>query len=150
MKVFCISNRTAEEELATRKNLEKYSYPLDNSIDTVLTSREKPGWTWAKSTRRMYVVKDYRVLLNLGDNFGDFVDEYRGTEAERLAVMEQHKARWGREWIMLPNPMYVLRVRAVQARFQAVRARQAQGQARRAGALGGPLKSGATRVFATR
>ena len=21
-------------------------------------------------------------------------------------VLEQHKARWGREWIMLPNPTY--------------------------------------------
>ena len=65
-----------------------------------------PDWTSAKSTRRAYVAKDYRVLLNLGDNFGDFVDEYRGTEAQRLAILEEHKARWGREWIMLPNPTY--------------------------------------------
>ena len=106
VRVFYVSNRTAEEEPATRKNLEKYGYPLDGVVDTVLTSREKPDWTSAKSTRRMYVAKDYRVLLNMGDNFGDFVDEYRGTEAERLAVLEQHNARWGREWIMLPNPTY--------------------------------------------
>ncbi len=106
VKVFYVSNRTAEEEPATRKNLEKYGYPLDGGIDTVLTSREKPDWTSAKSTRRAYVAKDYRVLLNLGDNFGDFVDEYRGTEAERLAVLERHQGRWGREWIMLPNPTY--------------------------------------------
>jgi acid phosphatase len=46
------------------------------------------------------------VLLNLGDNFADFVDEYRGSEAERLAVLQQHRDRWGREWIMLPNPAY--------------------------------------------
>jgi acid phosphatase len=106
VRVFYVSNRTAEEEPATRKNLEKYGYPLDGVIDTVLTSREKPDWTSAKSTRRAYVAKDYRVLLNLGDNFGDFVDEYRGTEAQRLALLEEHKARWGREWIMLPNPTY--------------------------------------------
>jgi 5'-nucleotidase (lipoprotein e(P4) family) len=106
VKVFYISNRTAEEEPATRKVLEKYGYPLDSTMDTVLTSREKPDWTSAKSTRRAYVAKDYRVLLNLGDNFADFVDEYRGTEAERLAVMEQHKDRWGKQWIMLPNPTY--------------------------------------------
>ena len=106
VKVFYITNRTAEEEPATRKVLEKYGYPLDSTMDTVLTSREKPDWTSAKSTRRAYVAKDYRVLLNLGDNFGDFVDEYRGTEAERLTVMEQHKDRWGKQWIMLPNPTY--------------------------------------------
>ncbi|HEY7139859.1 MAG TPA: HAD family acid phosphatase [Methylomirabilota bacterium] len=106
VKVFYVSNRTAEEEPATRKNLEKYGYPIDSAVDTVLTSREKPDWTSAKSTRRIYVAKEYRVLLNLGDNFGDFVDEYRGTETQRLAILEQFKDRWGRQWIMLPNPTY--------------------------------------------
>ena len=91
------------------------------------------------------------MLLNLGDNFGDFVDEYRGTEAERLAVLEQHKARWGREWIMLPEPdVRVLRVRAVQARLQAVRGRQAQGQARRPRAVGGPLSRAGPRKATAR
>jgi len=106
VKVFYVSNRTAEEEPATRKNLERFGFPLDGSIDTVLTAREKPDWGSAKGVRRAFIAKEYRVLLNLGDNFGDFVDEYRGTEAERLAVLEQHRSRWGREWIMLPNPTY--------------------------------------------
>jgi 5'-nucleotidase (lipoprotein e(P4) family) len=106
VKVFYISNRTVEEEGATRKNMAKLGFPLDDKIDTVLTTRERPDWTSAKGTRRAHVAKSYRVLLNLGDNFGDFVDEYRGTEAERLKVFEDHKDRWGREWIMLANPAY--------------------------------------------
>ena len=106
VKVFYISNRTVEEEEATRKNMVKLGFPLDDKIDTVLTTRERPDWTSAKGTRRAHVAKSYRVLLNLGDNFGDFVDEYRGTEAERLKVFEDHKDRWGREWIMLANPAY--------------------------------------------
>ena len=76
-----------------------------------------------------------------GDNFGDFVDEYRGTEAERLKVMEEHKARWGREWIMLAeSDLRLVRVRAVRARLQAVRGEEAHGQARRARRLAGPLR----------
>ena len=106
VKVFYVSNRTAEEEPATRKNLGKFGFPIDGAIDTVLTSRERPDWTSLKGTRRAFIAREYRVLLNLGDNFGDFVDEYRGTEAERLAVLEQYKNRWGRQWIMLPNPTY--------------------------------------------
>jgi 5'-nucleotidase (lipoprotein e(P4) family) len=106
VKVFYISNRTAEEEPATRKNLEKLGFPLDDKIDTVLMTRERPDWTSAKGTRRAHVARTYRILLNLGDNFGDFVDEYRGTEAERLKVWEDNKDRWGREWIMLANPSY--------------------------------------------
>ena len=96
----------ARRKPATRKNLEKFGFPVDGAVDTVLMSRERPDWTSAKGTRRAFIAQNYRVLLNLGDNFGDFVDEYRGTEAERLAVLEQHRARWGREWIMLPNPTY--------------------------------------------
>jgi len=106
VKVFYISNRTAEEEPATRKNLEKLGFPLDDKIDTVLMTRERPDWTSAKGTRRAHVARTHRILLNLGDNFGDFVDEYRGTEAERLKVWEDNKDRWGREWIMLANPSY--------------------------------------------
>jgi 5'-nucleotidase (lipoprotein e(P4) family) len=106
VKVFYISNRTAEEEPATRKNLEKFGFPVDDKIDTVLTAREQPDWGSAKGTRRAHVTKNYRVLLNLGDNFGDFVDEFRGNEAERLKVLEAHKDRWGREWIMIANPAY--------------------------------------------
>ncbi|MCC7048614.1 MAG: 5'-nucleotidase, lipoprotein e(P4) family [Alphaproteobacteria bacterium] len=106
VKVFYISNRTAEEEPATRRNMEKLGFPMGGNVDTVLTSREQQDWTSAKSTRRAYVAKSYRVLLNLGDNFGDFTDAYRGTEAERLKVFEANKDRWGREWIMLPNPTY--------------------------------------------
>ena len=106
VKVFYVSNRTAEEEPATRKNLEKFGFPLDDKLDTVLMAREQPDWGSAKGTRRAHVARSYRVLLNVGDNFGDFVDEYRGTEAERLKVLEEHKDRWGREWIMLPNPSY--------------------------------------------
>ena len=106
VKVFYVSNRTKDEEEGTRKNLEKFGFPLDDKIDTVLTAREKPDWTSAKGTRRAHVAAGYRVLLNLGDNFGDFVDEYRGSEAERLKVYEEHRDRWGREWIMIGNAAY--------------------------------------------
>ena len=106
VKVFYISNRTAEEEEATRKNLEKLGFPLGAPVDTMLMAGKQPGWGSAKSTRRAHVARSYRVLLNLGDNFGDFVDEFRGSEAERLKVFEEHRHRWGREWIMIANPTY--------------------------------------------
>lgn len=106
VKVFYVSNRTAEEEPATRENMARYGFPIDDKMDTVLTSREKPDWTSAKSTRRAHVAKDYRVLLNIGDNFGDFTDEYRGSETERLKVMEAHHGLWGKQWIVIANPTY--------------------------------------------
>jgi 5'-nucleotidase (lipoprotein e(P4) family) len=106
VKVFYVSNRTAEEKESTRKNVERLGFPMGGNVDTFLMARDRPDWGSAKGTRRAFVAKDYRVLLNLGDNFGDFVDSYRGSEADRLKVFEENKERWGREWIMLANPAY--------------------------------------------
>ena len=104
--VFYVTNRTVEEEPATRRNLEKYGFPMGGAIDTMLTTRKQQDWTSAKGTRRAFIARTHRILLNIGDNFADFVDEYRGGEADRLKVMEQHRSRWGREWIMIANPTY--------------------------------------------
>jgi len=106
VKLFYITNRTAEEEEGTRKNLERLGFPMGGNVDTFLMTRKKPDWNSVKGTRRAFVAKDYRVLLMLGDNLGDFVDSYRGSEAERLKVFEENRERWGREWIMLANPAY--------------------------------------------
>ncbi|HEX8165841.1 MAG TPA: HAD family acid phosphatase [Beijerinckiaceae bacterium] len=106
VKVFYISNRVAEEEEPTRRNMERLGFPMGGNVDVFLMARKRPEWGSAKGTRRAHVAKDYRILLNLGDNFGDFVDAYRTSEAERLKVFEENRARWGREWIVLANPSY--------------------------------------------
>jgi 5'-nucleotidase (lipoprotein e(P4) family) len=106
VKVFYISNRTADLEESTRANMKRLGFPLGGNVDTLLFAKEQKDWGSAKSTRRAYVAKDYRVILNIGDNFGDFTDAYKGTEAERLAVMNDNQDRWGREWIMISNPSY--------------------------------------------
>ncbi len=107
VKVFYVSNRTGELEDATRKNLEKFGFPMGGNVDTVLLKKERPEWASSKkSPRRAHVAQDYRVLLVLGDNFGDFVDEYKGSLSKRQAVMDSHKDLWGERWIVLPNPSY--------------------------------------------
>jgi acid phosphatase len=106
VKVFYVTNRVAEEEGPTRRNMERLGFPMGGNVDTFLMVREQPDWGSAKGTRRAYIAKDYRVLLSMGDNFGDFVDGYRGSEAERLKIYQENQTRWGREWIMLANPSY--------------------------------------------
>lgn len=107
VKVFYISNRLAEgEEAPTRELARKLGFPDGGNVDVFLTVRKKPDWGSAKGSRRAHVAKDYRVLLNLGDNLADFVDDFRGSEAERMKVYEANRPRWGREWIMLANPTY--------------------------------------------
>ena len=67
---------------------------------------EKPEWGSKKGTRRAVIVKDYRLLLELGDNFGDFDDRYTSSEADRQKFFEENKERWGREWLVIANPTY--------------------------------------------
>jgi 5'-nucleotidase (lipoprotein e(P4) family) len=106
VKVFYITNRGANLEAATRQNMERDGFPMGGNVDTFLMQNEKPEWTNAKGTRRAVVAAGYRVLLNIGDNFGDFDDSYRGSEADRLKAFEANRARWGHEWLMLANPSY--------------------------------------------
>ncbi len=105
--VFYVTNRDRALEQATRDNLAKYGFPLDASRDTVLTRAERPEWTSSeKSPRRSLVAQDFRILLLVGDDFGDFVAGARGTLAARKALDDANAARWGVTWIALPNPLY--------------------------------------------
>ena len=106
VKVFYVTNRGAETEKDTRANMEKLGFPMGGNVDTFLMQNEKEGWGSAKGTRRAAIARDYRILLNLGDNFGDFDDRYRSSEADRLKAFEADKAYWGKQWLMLPNPTY--------------------------------------------
>jgi 5'-nucleotidase (lipoprotein e(P4) family) len=106
VKVFYVTNRTSEEEAATRENLEKFGFPMGGNVDTLLTAGEKPEWKSAKSTRRAFIAKDYRILLLVGDNLGDFTDDYKGDDAARLKVWEANKDHWGHDWIVIANPTY--------------------------------------------
>jgi acid phosphatase len=105
--VFYVTNRDRALEEATRDNLAKYGFPLDAGRDTVLTRAERPEWSSSdKSSRRAMVAQDFRVLLLVGDDFGDFVAGARGTLAARQALDQAHAAKWGVKWIALPNPLY--------------------------------------------
>jgi acid phosphatase len=104
--VFYVSNRTEDGEQATRDNMAKLAFPMGGTVDTFLMQKEKEDWTSKKGTRRAFVAQNYRILLLLGDNFGDFVDAYKGTEAERKQVYAANATHWGHDWIMLPNPSY--------------------------------------------
>jgi acid phosphatase len=106
VKVFYVTNRTADQEEATRKNMEALGFPMGGNVDTFLMNKEKEDWTSKKSTRRAFIAKDYRVLLLLGDNYGDFSDDYAKSEADRLASLNANMAHIGHDWIVIANPEY--------------------------------------------
>ena len=68
--------------------------------------KEMEDWGSAKGTRRAFIARDYRLLLLVGDNLGDFTDAYKGSIEERQKVFDDNAAHWGKDWIALPNPTY--------------------------------------------
>ncbi len=107
VKVFYVTNRKAPLEDATRNNLKALGYPIDDSEDTVLMRGEIEAWKSSKKgVRRAHIAQNYRIAMLIGDNFGDFVDGYKGSPAERQAIMTKHLDMWGTRWFVIANPMY--------------------------------------------
>lgn len=111
--IFYVTNRVAAEEPPLRKNIGALNFPLSDSPDNVLTRNERPEWTSDKSSRRMYVASNYRVLLLLGDDLNDFMPAAGKSIADRNELLQRSEDQWGQRWFMLPNPMYGSWERAV-------------------------------------
>ena len=106
VEIFYVSNRKAPGEAGTRKNLKALGYHVNNKIDTVLLRGERENWGSAKGTRRAHIAQDYRIVMMLGDNLGDFVDAKKANLAERQEILEKYKDNWASKWITISNPMY--------------------------------------------
>ena len=107
VKIFYVTNRIAVAEDATRNNIQKLGLPLDTDRDVLLMKNEN-GWTSDKVSRRELVAKDYRILLLIGDQLGDFLplDETTLELDSRKNLAETYDHMWGSKWFMITNPMY--------------------------------------------
>ncbi len=101
--VFFVTNRRHEAGL--RQNLAALGVALPPAPDVVLV-RGECGGAADKSCRRRAVARDYRVVLLIGDDLGDFLSVEGLSPEERLAAVRAAAERWGREWLILPNPVY--------------------------------------------
>lgn len=117
VRVFYVTNRNADQEAPTRRNLERLGFPLSDTMDVLLTERERPEWEEDKVSRREHVARRHRILLLVGDNLGDFTDERQPARWRRARAAGRPGGRpgrpraagkrpWGRRWIVIPNPIY--------------------------------------------
>jgi 5'-nucleotidase (lipoprotein e(P4) family) len=106
VRVFYVSNRDAGDQAEhTRKNLAALGFPDADDLDTFYFRDESKGWK-QKSPRRLEVATKYRVVIVVGDNLFDFVEEDKPARERRAALVEERRAWWGTRWFMLANPMY--------------------------------------------
>ena len=107
--VLYISNRATQLDAPTLANLRAEGFPVkDDSVflglGTYVEGCEQNGSE--KNCRRRLAAHKYRVLLQVGDQLGDFVEVTANTPDARDAQFKQYQAWFGERWFMLPNPTY--------------------------------------------
>ena len=101
--VFYVTNRQEHLEKATRANLQRIGFPLMADVDTVLPKTH----TSDKGERRTAIAENFRILLLIGDNAGDFYSGFtKGSQVKRDSLVYRHIQNFGTKWIILPNPIY--------------------------------------------
>ncbi len=64
----------------------------------------------SKQARRREVMEKYDVVALLGDNLGDFSDDFRSPAVNsiqgRRGKVREYNDNWGTKWFVLPNPIY--------------------------------------------
>ncbi|PIX59902.1 MAG: acid phosphatase [Lysobacterales bacterium CG_4_10_14_3_um_filter_64_11] len=107
VSVYYVSNRDdPAERAATVDNLRALGFPVAEDGSNVMLRNDPRAPSRDKGERRTWISERHRVLLLLGDNLGDFVDGVATSPRARHTLVERYRPRWGRQWIMLPNPAY--------------------------------------------
>jgi len=108
--VFYLSNRAQDLNEATLENLRTAGFPLAGGetvflgLGTVVENCEQNGTE--KGCRRELVGRKYRVLMQFGDQLGDFIDVDANTPEGRRAAVDPYGQWIGQRWFVLPNPTY--------------------------------------------
>ncbi len=107
--VLYLSNRAEHLQAATLDNLRAVGMPVaDDSVflglGTFVEGCEQHGSE--KACRRQLAGQDYRVLMQFGDQLGDFVQIHANTPEARTELMDEYGDWFGERWWMLPNPTY--------------------------------------------
>jgi 5'-nucleotidase (lipoprotein e(P4) family) len=107
--VIYISNRAKDLDESTLANLRSAGFPVAGKesflgLGTFVEGCEQVGSE--KGCRRQLVAKNYRVLMQFGDQIGDFANILGNNAEGRAKAMAPYTDWIGERWFVLPNPTY--------------------------------------------
>lgn len=107
--ILYLSNRAVHLKDATLANLKAVGMPVASDdvflgLGTFVKDCEHNGSE--KNCRRRLAGQQYRVLMQFGDQLGDFVQIVANTPADRAKLVDEYGDWFGERWWMLPNPTY--------------------------------------------
>ena len=117
VRIFFVTNRecvrrafnsdACPQQEDTADNLRSLGINAPLLYDDIMLKGERPEWESEKLSRRQAIARDHRIVLNIGDDLADFLpDVRRATPLARELARCAADSRWGRQWFLLPNPMY--------------------------------------------
>lgn len=107
--VVYLSNRTRESAPDTLANLREAGFPVADDDAFLGKGTQVQGCEGSgsdKRCRRLLAGSRYRVLMQFGDQLGDFVAVEDETRPARERLLALHAGWFGERWWMLPNPSY--------------------------------------------
>ncbi|MEN1941256.1 HAD family acid phosphatase [Luteimonas sp. MJ246] len=107
--VFYISNRSAALAEATLANLRSEGLPVQREDVFLGLGLQVPGCEQSgsgKTCRRQSVGRGHRVLMQFGDQLGDFAQAAANTPEQQAALHDGYRDWFGDRWWVLPNPTY--------------------------------------------
>ena len=107
--VIFISNRAKDLDKVTLDNLRKVGFPVAGpdaflGLGTFVEGCEQIGTE--KGCRRQLISRKYRVLMQVGDQIGDFADVVANNAEGRRQAMAPYLGWIGTRWFVLPNATY--------------------------------------------
>lgn len=109
IEVLYISNRAKDLDTVTLANLRKVGFPVSGpdaflGLGTFVEGCEQVGTE--KGCRRQLISRKYRVLMQIGDQIGDFADVIANSPQGRKQAVADYLPWIGTRWFVLPNPTY--------------------------------------------
>lgn len=109
IEVFFISNRATDLDTVTIKNLQEQGFKIKDTnhflgLGTLVPQCESVGTE--KGCRRILVGRTHRVIMQFGDQLGDFMEVLNNTVNARQTEVKPYLSWIGQRWFVLPNPMY--------------------------------------------
>ena len=107
--VIFISNRAKDLDSVTLDNLRQVGFPVSGpdaflGLGTFVEGCEQIGTE--KGCRRQLISRKYRVLMQVGDQIGDFADVIANNAEGRQQAMAPYLKWIGTRWFILPNATY--------------------------------------------
>ena len=102
VEVFYVTNRDQAGFDGTLKNLAVLGFPFADPKHLLVSAGSSD-----KQPRFDQIAKDYSIIAFMGDNENDLpLHAYHKSLKDRDAIVDQNKAQFGIQFVVLPNPDY--------------------------------------------